>query len=144
YMIDYHFENLLNDKNLFTLKGNFVLVELSYFQPPINLEEIIFKINTNGYLPILAHPERYAYYHNNKNYYNKLKELGCYLQLNLLSLSNYYGTNVEKIANYLIDENLIDFTATDVHNEKQIELLSNINLHKNQKVLLTEIISNTK
>lgn len=144
YMMDYHFENLVEGRNLFTIKGNFVLVEMSYFQPPINLEQIIFKIKTSGYLPILAHPERYGYYHNNKSYYKKLKQLGCFFQLNLLSLSSYYGNNVEKTANYLIDENLIDFAATDVHNEKQIELLSNLTLGKNQKTQIIEIISNTK
>lgn len=144
YMMDYHFENLLEDKNLFTIKGNYVLVEMSYFQPPINLEDIIFKLKTNGYSPILAHPERYSFYHNNKDYYRKLKQLGCFFQLNLLSLSNYYGQNVEKTANYLLDEDLIDFTATDTHNEKQIELISNLTLNKNQKIKLSEIISNTK
>ena len=143
YMMDYHFENLLKDKNLFTIKGNYVLVEMSYFQPPINLEDIIFKIKTNGYLPILAHPERYSFYHNNKEYYKKLKQLGCFFQLNLLSLSNYYGNNVERAANYLLDENFIDFTATDTHNENQIELISNLALTKNLKKLISEIIKNT-
>ncbi len=144
YMMDYHFEKLIEDKNLFTLKGHYVLVEMSYFQAPINLEDIIFKIKTKGYIPILAHPERYSYYHNNKDYYDKLKQLGCFFQLNLLSLTNYYGKNVEKTAAYLMDKNLIDFVATDAHNENQVVILSNLNLNKNQKILLHSIIENTK
>ena len=125
YMLDYEFENLLQEGNLLTLKRNYVLIEISYLQPPINLETLIYNIKIKGYLPVLAHPERYAFYHNNLDYYKALKQLGCFFQLNLLSLSDYYGTNVEKTANYLINKKLIDFVATDTHNTIQIEKLSN-------------------
>ncbi len=143
YMMDTHFENLINEQNLFTLKGNYVLVEMSYFQQPLNLEDIIFQVKTKGYIPVLAHPERYSFFHNKKEYYNTLKGLGCYFQLNLLSLSDHYGNGVEKTANYLIDENLIDFVATDTHNENHIKKLSNLNLNKNLVTKLPSIINNT-
>jgi protein-tyrosine phosphatase len=143
YMLDMTFETLLEEGNLFTLKGNYVLVEMSYFQPPINLEPLIFKIKTKGYLPVLAHPERYAFYHNNLDYYSKLKQLGCFFQLNLLSLSNYYGKNVETTANYLIDKKLIDFVGTDTHNTTHIEKLSNIILSKKNAEKVAHIIKNT-
>ncbi|HMR16289.1 MAG: histidinol phosphatase [Confluentibacter sp.] len=131
YMLDNHFEKLLDEGNLFTLKSKYVLIEMSYFQPPIQLEELIFKIKTKGYEPVLAHPERYAYYHNNVAYYKKLKNLGCHFQLNLLSLSTHYGKSVEKTAHYLIEENLMDFAGTDAHNLTHIEKLSAIVLNKN-------------
>ena len=78
YMMDSHFEGLLNNKNLFTLKGKYVLVEMSYFQQPINLETIIFDLKNHGYLPVLAHPERYSYYHHTREKYKELKQLGCF------------------------------------------------------------------
>ncbi|NMH88316.1 tyrosine-protein phosphatase [Flavivirga algicola] len=143
YMLDNHFESLLENGNLFTLKKNYVLIEMSYFQAPINLEDIIFKIKTQGYMPILAHPERYSFYHNNLDYYKRLKQLGCSFQLNLLSLSDHYGKNVEKTANYLMEEQLIDFAGTDVHNEKHVEKLSNLILHRKINTLLNGIIENT-
>ncbi|WP_034039868.1 tyrosine-protein phosphatase [Wocania ichthyoenteri] len=143
YMLDDNFQKQLDRQELFTLKGNYLLIEMSYFQPPINLEEIIFKIKTKGYLPILAHPERYSFYHNTKDYYKKLKQLGCFFQLNLLSLSDHYGKNVEKAANYLIEEQLVDFVATDVHNGIHIKKLSNLILNKNLIRKLPAIIKNT-
>ncbi len=143
YMLDSHFESLLENRNLFTLKGNYVLIEMSYFQAPINLEDLIFKIKTQGYIPVLAHPERYSFYHNQKAYYENLKQQGCYFQLNLLSLSDHYGKNVEKTANYLIEEQLIDFVGTDIHNEKHIDKLSNLILNKRIHKRLNEIIANT-
>ncbi len=143
YMLDENFQKQLNTQELFTLKGNYLLIEMSYFQPPINLEEIIFKIKMKGYLPILAHPERYSFYHNTKGYYKKLKQIGCFFQLNLLSLSNHYGKDVEKIANYLIDEQLIDFVGTDTHNNNHIKKLTNLILNKNSVSKLPHIIENT-
>jgi protein-tyrosine phosphatase len=143
YMLDTKFESLLKQGQLFTLKGNYVLVEMSYFQPPINLEDLIFKIKTKGYIPVLAHPERYAFYHNNLDYYTRLKQLGCLFQLNLLSLSDHYGKSVEKTGQYLIDNKLIDFVGTDTHNSLHIEKISNIVLNKKSKLNLLPIFQKT-
>lgn len=144
YMMDVHFETLVNQNNIFPLKQNYVLVEMSYFQPPINLEVILHQLTLKGYIPVLAHPERYSFYHHKKEYYKTLKSLGCLFQLNLLSLSDHYGKSVQKTAQYLIDEGLIDFTATDAHNEKHLEKLSKMALNKSQKQGVTQIIENTK
>jgi len=143
YMLDNNFEKLLDEGNLFTLKSKYVLIEMSYFQPPINLEQLIFKIKTKGYEPVLAHPERYAFYHNNLEYYKKLKTLGCYFQLNLLSLSTHYGKSVEKTANYLVEENLMDFAGTDTHNLTHIEKISNIVLNKAMQKKMPYLINKT-
>lgn len=143
YMMDEHFTEHVLNKNLFTLKKNLVLVEMSYYQAPINLVEIIWKIKEHGYTPILAHPERYSYYHNNKEQYNTLKQLGCYFQLNLLSLSNHYGSSVQKMAQYLIDENLIDFVGTDTHNVTHIEKLTNLTLKTNLFFKLEPLVLKT-
>lgn len=143
YMIDTHFESLLNDNNLFTLKGRYVLIEMSYFQPPMNLEGIIFNLKSHGYLPVLAHPERYIYFHRNKAKYSKLKQLGCFFQLNLLSLSDHYGKNVNEMADYLIGENMIDFVATDTHHIDHVRKLSKIILKKNTANNISSIIENT-
>ena len=144
YMMDSHFENLVDNKNLFPLKENYVLVEMSYFQPPINLETIIHNIILKGYIPVLAHPERYPFYHNKKEYYKALKQLGCMFQLNLLSLSEHYGKSVQKMALYLLEENLIDFVGSDVHNDNHIHKLSNLVLTKSQKKWVVQSIEQTK
>lgn len=143
YMLDAHFETLLEEAPLFSLKGHYVLIEMSYIQPPINLEMLIFQIKTKGYKPVLAHPERYAFYHNNLEYYTKLKQLGCYFQLNLLSLSSHYGKSVESTANHLIEKGWIDFVGTDVHNQSHIDKLGALYLNKKQSENLGPLIQAT-
>ena len=144
YMIDANFEILLNKKELLTIKDKYLLIELSYFNPPINLKEILFNIQIAGYQPILAHPERYTFYHSNYKEYVKLKELGCLFQLNLLSLSQHYGSKITKIAEQLLKDNLIDFTGTDTHNNHHLDALETINNRKLLKLVAPVLENNAQ
>ena len=132
YMLDAHFDRLLKTEKLRTLKDNYILVELSFISPPVNLFETLFNIQIAGYKPVLAHPERYAYYHNDFSDYEKLKAAGCLFQLNLLSLSNYYGSSVTHVAQVLLKQGLIDFAGTDTHKLRHLDFLESID---NAKVL---------
>lgn len=144
YMIDHNFERLLEKKHLFPLLEKFILIEMSYFQQPINLHEIVFKIQSLGYTPIIAHPERYSFFHNNLDNYLKLKQMGCLFQLNLLSLSDHYGKPIQKSAYKLIRNNLIDFAGTDSHNINHVEKLSKLKLDKKVTSNIKAIITKTK
>lgn len=143
YMMDEEFENLLDQKNILPLKDKYILVEMSYFQPPINLIEVIENIRNKGYLPVLAHPERYIYYHNSLKTYTTLRQMGCFFQLNLLSLSEYYGEDIQKTALTLLQENLIDFVGTDTHHSKHLKALATIKITKKLKNDVLPIIENT-
>ncbi len=124
YMLDDYFMDLLRKKEpLLTVTNNIILTELSYLTPPDNLEQISFEIITAGYQPILAHPERYSYYHKNHNAFIRLKELGFLLQVNLLSLTGYYGAPVTKAARFIFEKNLADLVGTDLHHLRHLELL---------------------
>ncbi len=105
---------LLHNGPLLVLKDNYVLVEMSYINQPIQLYDIIFELQVAGYKPVLAHPERYAFFHHNFKNYEKLKHQGCLFQLNLLSTIGYYGTEVTKTAEKLLQIGMIDFVGSDV------------------------------
>jgi tyrosine-protein phosphatase YwqE len=126
YLLDANFEQQLKQKNLLTIKDSKVLVELSYFNAPLNIYEVLFQIQIAGYQPILAHPERYNFYHKNKTAYQKLKNAGCLFQLNLLSLTPYYGKAVQQTAIQLLKDNLITYVGTDTHNLKHLNALEQI------------------
>ena len=125
YMLDAYFLELLNNKvGLLTLKDNIVLTEFSYADKPYKIDQLAFSIITEGYQPILAHPERYAYFHNDFKQYDYLNELGFLLQVNLLSLTGYYGKPVAKAAEYLFKNNLVSFAGTDLHHSRHLEALN--------------------
>lgn len=121
YMLDDHFMELLGQqKPLRTLHKNLLLTEIPYTAEPVNLQEMVFHIITGGYQPVLAHPERYFYFHKNYKGYKKLKDLGFILQVNLLSLTGYYGKDAANAARYLIAEGLVDLAGTDLHHSRHL------------------------
>jgi protein-tyrosine phosphatase len=109
---------------LLTLPGNHILIEMSYLVETPNLDQIIFDLQVKGYKVILAHPERYNFFHQYPERYHKIKETGCLMQLNLLSVLGYYGKGVQKAAEYLLEKQVYDFAGTDLHHDKHLSMLS--------------------
>jgi len=128
YFLDKHFLNLLKNKDLLTFGDNYLLFELSYTSKPIFLESAIFEMISAGYKPVLAHPERYIFMHKNFDEYKWLKRKGLLFQINLNSFSGYYSKEVQKVANKLAEEGLIDFIGSDTHKQRQLDHLEK-NLH---------------
>lgn len=120
YMVDDTFA--VKDDHLI-LPGNHLLIEMSYLNETPNIEQVIFDLQIKGYIVILAHPERYNFYHKNHERYRRLKEMGCLFQLNLLSILGYYGKNVKISAEYLIEGKLYDLAGTDLHHDKHLSVL---------------------
>lgn len=123
YYLDEQFEALLEEGQLLTLPGNHVLVEMSFLSQPPNLFHNLFRMQTKGYSPILAHPERYLFLKDDFKQYYRLKEYGCKFQLNLLSLIGYYGKPVKINALKLLKKGMIDYLGTDLHHAKHAALL---------------------
>lgn len=143
YMLDEGFRELLKAKEIAPLHDKYILVELSHFFEPINLSQLLFEIKLKGYLPILAHPERYTYYHQKKTAYAKLKEMGFLFQLDLLSLSNNYGINSENTAYQLLKEDYYDFVGSDLHNYQHLALLENGYIPKYAKLIAPLLSKNS-
>lgn len=140
YMLDEQFMDRLEKNDILPLYDNLVLVEMSYFNAPFNLYDILFELQLKGFKPVLAHPERYNFYHNDFQEYYKLKKAGCLFQLNLLSLTEHYGPSVKKITERLISENMYDLVGTDTHHKHHLKLLQKIGtkkIIKNIKGLIT-------
>lgn len=123
YMVDDTFE--VSD-HLMTLPGNFILIEMSYMNETPNIEQIITELMAIGYQVILAHPERYLFYRLNKLPLKRFKEMGVYFQLNLLSVSGYYGKDIKKAADYLLEKEFYDLASSDLHNDKHLNALTTV------------------
>ena len=139
YMLDNNFTELLEKKDLLPVKDNKILVEMSYMNPPSNLFEILFGMQIAGYKPLLAHPERYNFYHSDKSIYEDIKNAGALFQLNLLSLTKYYGVSVQKIALYLLEKNMYNYVGTDAHHIRHLENMNFI-LSKKHRLLLKSLM----
>ena len=120
-MLDNLFEKRLERNDLLPLgeDDTHLLVETSYFNPPMGLNNILLRIKSKGYVPVLAHPERYAYMEEDD--YHRLKEMNVKFQLNLPSLTGAYGTSVQKKARLLLGKGLYDLCGMDIHSKAFLE-----------------------
>ena len=127
YFIDDHFEEELRKKTpLLYVNGNMVLVEFSMVTAPFDLQKVIFELQMQEYQPVLAHPERYTYFIRNKSVLEDLKTAGCMFQINLLSLTGYYGRSVLELAEYLMDHDFYELAGTDLHHPHHLEALQKL------------------
>lgn len=143
YLMDDVFLKLIKTEKLLTIKDNYVLVEMSYLNAPLQLYDILYELQLEGYIPILAHPERYLFYHFKFEEYEKLKKVGCLFQINLLSVTGYYGKPVFEVCKKLLDNNMIDFAGSDTHHERHTEAFKNQVLLKNTEPLVKALNKNS-
>lgn len=114
-MLDNLFNDRLDKKDLLPIgpQGDHLLVETSYFQPPIDLHGTLKRIQEIGYTPILAHPERYRYMEDSD--YDYLVGQNVKLQLNIVSLAGGYGKPAQDKALYLLSKGYYNFFGSDLH-----------------------------
>ena len=120
YYVDYDFEQRIGKEKFLTLDGKHILIEFSFLEPPRNMDDIIFKLQLEGYIVVLAHPARYQYFTIDD--YQSLNNRGVLFQLNLLSLTGYYSPQVKHNASLLIKNKFVSFIGSDCHNMHHAKL----------------------
>jgi len=141
YMCD---EKLKTDKNLLFLGKTGVLIEMSYFYQYPYVKETIFALINAGYQPILAHPERYVYLARKMDAFEKFLDMGCLLQLNLLSLTGIYGKRSKIILNHLLRYDMYRYVGSDLHSIRQYQIIKNIKISLRVAKKIEELMYNNQ
>lgn len=127
YMLDEFFPDLLSANDLLTFGAErYVLIETGWAAAPQHLEDILFRIQTQGYTPVLAHPERYSYYYGDEKALARIRDVGCLFQLNWLSLTGRYGQKARAQAHQLLKHNWVDFIGSDLHRPEDLPALGSL------------------
>ncbi len=135
YYLDESLITKINEqKQLLTFGSKYLLFETNFFSEPFQLNEFIFTAITQGYKPVLAHPERYQYMSMQKA--EDLRDRGVLLQLNIPSIVGFYGKPVERMAVKLIEAGWIDLVGSDCHNILQFKALEEAFKNRNFKKAL--------
>ena len=140
YRIDNRFRKMFEDDELIIMPNNYLLIENSFVQPPIDLKNIIYELQLRDLKPILAHPERYGYYQRKKEIYEELFESGCEFQINLLSLAGYYGDREKETALWLANKGYISFVGSDLHHFGHVEVINKF-LHSKEYPSIAERVA---
>ncbi len=137
-------EQVEQKKPLLTFGNRYVLFEINFMVAPLNLKEFIFLLTTQGYKPVLAHPERYVFLQQNPEKLNDLVNRGVLFQLNINSLSGYYSKPAQVLARKLIENKLVHFVGSDCHHISQASLLKEaLQTDLYQKALSLPLLNNT-
>jgi protein-tyrosine phosphatase len=125
YYLDEGFmEKLEKEEPLLTFGDKYILFETSYINPSSYFNSAVFAMKSQGYKPILAHPERYPYlYDKTLDKFKELYDTGIYFQINTNSLIGYYDKEAKKFAEKLIDNKMVDFIGSDCHGIRHLEAL---------------------
>ena len=117
-----------------------LLVETSYYTPPMNMADVIKRVKKGGYKPILAHPERYQYM--DRDDYSHWKERDVLFQLNVPSLVGAYGPDVQRKAEWLLKQGMYDYCGTDTHSIEQVNYFLNSEISKKMVKRVKQIAEN--
>ena len=131
--------NIIAD-TLISHPGKHVLIENSFMQEARDIDSIVIRLTNRGYIPIMAHPERFVYYHSaNLKRYFELHRLGVRFQVNLLSIAGRYGSEPRHVAERLIEAGIVDFFGTDVHRHEHCDAIEAFLSSRNYDKLLNAI-----
>lgn len=139
YFLDANFVNQMQNGDILSFGAeNYLLFEFSFVAPNLNFNDILFQMQAKGYTPILAHPERYNYWHNNEKVFKNLKDKGLMMQVNVSSLLGYYGVPIKNWAQKLIKLGYIDFLGTDLHHERHLQMIEKNRYNKEINKIIKE------
>ena len=130
--------------------GKHILIEMSYYERSPKIKETVFELGMEGLQPVLAHPERYVFYQQAFDRKKGVKELetlvdmGCFLQLNLLSLTGAYGEASLDIVRWLLESDFYRYLGTDVHSRSQLDRFTGFRLSAGQLEKVRQLARNNE
>lgn len=131
--------DLLSEKKASTINNSkYVLFELPMNTKAMDVKEVVFRLMEKGYVPIIAHPERYKYVKENIEYVRELADMGVLFQSNYGSSIGMYGKKAQKTQKKLLEEGLIQFFGSDVHTVEQVYTKMPKILKKLRKIISEE------
>lgn len=113
-MLDDPFPDL-SDPRLRLAGTRFVLVEWPRLRIPPSTPEVIERIRERGWIPVIAHPERYASVLRNFSIVGAWRRAGACLQMNHGSLLGRYGDEARTAARRLLEGGWVDILSSDFH-----------------------------
>ena len=141
YFLDASFlETIRKGDKILTFGEKYVLFETAFLSKPLIFDEVVFQLKSRGFIPVLAHPERYLYLENSLSWLNEISERGVLLQVNLPSLIGVYGEEVRKMAMRLIKESKMSFFGTDLHRTRQLPVIKKA---LSMKIKKTHLLNNS-
>lgn len=117
------FIKLMKDKEIMTLNNSkYLLLEFPLGNMFHNTKDLIYELVVAGYVPIIAHPERYKIFQKHPDHMEEYLRMGVLLQGNYKSLFGKYGNDAKKTLKYFLQKGWITFLGSDCHHEEDFKV----------------------
>lgn len=134
YFLDEHFADCIAAGDLLHFEARdelgqsvkCVLFEFGFHEPPMNHDQVIFDLQMAGYTGVLAHAERYPYWHRNPEAIQSLSDRGIWVTVNAASLAGAYGPEMYRVAHTLLENGTAKMICSDAHGLRHMDSLSAI------------------
>ncbi len=123
YLDEAFLAKIEEQEQLLSFGDKYILFETPFMNPSAFTDKAIFQLQSLGYKPVLAHPERYVYMYGKYGKLAQMHEKGVLLQVNINSLTGYYSKDAKKVAEQLIEDRMVSFLGTDCHHTRHINML---------------------
>ena len=100
-------------------KSKYILIEFPPTNFPLNLCNIVYELKQKGFIPVLAHVERYIKIHDDPEIIYDCIKTGAIIQINSSSLIGKQGKEIQRFCNLLIGRNMVHLVATDAHGSQR-------------------------
>ena len=120
YISENMMDLLINNKASTINNTCYVLFEMPLNVEPMNLYNVIYSLQENKLIPVLAHPERYKFVQKEPELIYDLIEKGVLMQANYGSILGQYGESTQMIVRKFFENNMIHFLGSDVHRQNTI------------------------
>ena len=144
YRMDEYFDKEYAADHLIPMPGNYILLENSFQQELLNLDELLFDMQVKCYITNPANTESYTYYSRRRKRYEQLHNAGARFQINILSFTGYFGEEARDSALWFAKNGMIDFLGSDMHNVKHAHIIMDYINSKEWKRLAPELEETVK
>lgn len=139
YRIDEFSLSQFKENRFIPMPGNHILIENAFQQERIDIDDIIFELQSRELTLIMAHPERFSYYGMNKARFTQLHNAGVLFQVNLLSFAGHFGRAVRSNAEWLLEHNYIDFLGSDIHHADHARIINEYLQSRDSKKIMQKL-----
>ena len=115
--INYNIENLIVNNEIYSVNNSrYLLIELPLYNEINGVMDYLYELKLKGFIPIIAHPERYSYFQKDYKKMDELFDSGILFQSNYGSIIGLYGNDAKRLVKHALKKDMISFMSTDIHN----------------------------
>lgn len=113
-------DSISREKCRSIVDSKYILIEFRHNTSDFDIKNSVMNLTRKGYIPVIAHVERYSAFSKSFSFFEEIKDLGAMMQINSNSITKFKIGKTARFISKVLKKQLADIVATDAHDEKAI------------------------